>query len=98
MYFSFSQVFKEVAQPLLRSALSGFNGILMCYGQTGTGKCDHTIFGILCHECRCNELSCFRALSSAVDDLGYTNETLFFAIIHEIIRVDLFADRPFHYP
>lgn len=32
------EVFKEVAQPLLRSALSGFNGILMCYGQTGTGK------------------------------------------------------------
>ena len=26
-----------VAEPLVFSALNGFNGILMCYGQTGTG-------------------------------------------------------------
>ena len=31
------QVYKNVAEPLVYSALSGFNGILMCYGQTGTG-------------------------------------------------------------
>merc|ERR1712013_388021 len=27
------EVFKTVGQPLVYSALSGFNGILMCYGQ-----------------------------------------------------------------
>ncbi|XP_057306892.1 kinesin-like protein KIF15 isoform X3 [Hydractinia symbiolongicarpus] len=32
------EVFKTVGEPLVYSALSGFNGILMCYGQTGTGK------------------------------------------------------------
>ncbi|XP_047128724.1 centromere-associated protein E isoform X3 [Hydra vulgaris] len=32
------ETFKQVAEPLVYSALSGFNGILMCYGQTGTGK------------------------------------------------------------
>jgi len=32
-------VYKTVAEPLVYSALSGFNGILMCYGQTGTGQC-----------------------------------------------------------
>ncbi|XP_066935661.1 kinesin-like protein KIF15 isoform X3 [Clytia hemisphaerica] len=32
------EVYKNVAEPLVYSALSGFNGILMCYGQTGTGK------------------------------------------------------------
>ena len=29
--------YKIVAEPLVFSALNGFNGILMCYGQTGTG-------------------------------------------------------------
>ena len=32
------EAFKHVAEPLVYSALSGFNGILMCYGQTGTGE------------------------------------------------------------
>ena len=32
------EVYKSVAEPLVYSALSGFNGILMCYGQTGTGQ------------------------------------------------------------
>ena len=60
----------------------------MCYGQTGTGNSDNTMFDILCHEYRCNELSCFRALCSAVDNRGYTNENLICTVIHEIIGVD----------
>lgn len=39
-------VFKTVGEPLVYSALSGFNGILMCYGQTGTGKNFTKVFSI----------------------------------------------------
>ena len=31
------EAYKIVGEPLVYSALNGFNGILMCYGQTGTG-------------------------------------------------------------
>ena len=31
------QVCAKISQPIVDSALSGFNGTLMAYGQTGTG-------------------------------------------------------------
>lgn len=36
------QIFDEVAKPIVHAALNGFNGTLMAYGQTGTGK-THTL-------------------------------------------------------
>ena len=35
-------VYEEVGRPLVDSVVTGFNGTLMAYGQTGTGK-THTI-------------------------------------------------------
>lgn len=35
-------VYEEVGRPLVDSVLTGFNGTLMAYGQTGTGK-THTV-------------------------------------------------------
>ncbi|XP_071482044.1 kinesin-like protein KIF9 [Diadema antillarum] len=32
------QVYEEVASPLITQLLDGYNGTLMCYGQTGAGK------------------------------------------------------------
>jgi len=32
------QVFKTVGRPLVDAVFSGYNGTLMAYGQTGTGK------------------------------------------------------------
>ena len=37
-------VFKKTAAPILESVISGYNGCIMAYGQTGTGK-THTILG-----------------------------------------------------
>lgn len=52
--FRFNHVFKETddqetvfdkaAVPILDSVMSGYNGCLLAYGQTGTGK-THTILG-----------------------------------------------------
>ena len=52
--FAFDDVFEErtsnaelygaIGQPLLRSALDGYNATLLAYGQTGAGK-THTIMG-----------------------------------------------------
>lgn len=36
--FPVLQVFKTVGRPLVDAVFSGFNGTLMAYGQTGTGK------------------------------------------------------------
>jgi hypothetical protein len=39
-----SQIFRTAALPIVDSALSGFNGTIFAYGQTGTGK-THTMDG-----------------------------------------------------
>ena len=31
-------VFEEVGRPICDAVLEGFNGTIMCYGQTGAGK------------------------------------------------------------
>ncbi len=36
--FTQKQVFEETAQPIVDSVLSGYNGTIFAYGQTGTGK------------------------------------------------------------
>ena len=38
------QIFEEAATPVLRSVVAGYNGCILAYGQTGTGK-THTILG-----------------------------------------------------
>lgn len=37
-------VFKQAALPIIQSVLSGYNGTIFAYGQTGTGK-THTMQG-----------------------------------------------------
>ena len=37
-------VFKQAALPIIESVLSGYNGTIFAYGQTGTGK-THTMEG-----------------------------------------------------
>lgn len=37
-------MFERTAVPILESVVNGYNGCLMAYGQTGTGK-THTILG-----------------------------------------------------
>lgn len=37
-------LYDEVAAPILRSVLAGFNGTIFAYGQTGSGK-THTMTG-----------------------------------------------------
>ena len=32
------EIYKEVAQPVIKSVFSGFNGTMFAYGQTGGGK------------------------------------------------------------
>ncbi len=34
----FLQICEQLSKPMVNSALEGFNGTLMAYGQTGTGK------------------------------------------------------------
>lgn len=38
------KIFTRCAVPVLRSVTSGYNGCILAYGQTGTGK-THTILG-----------------------------------------------------
>ena len=40
MFFSLTtqSVYEEVAGPVVESVLNGYNGTVMAYGQTGTGK------------------------------------------------------------
>ena len=33
-----SLIYEEVARPIVRRALKGYNGTVFCYGQTGSGK------------------------------------------------------------
>ena len=40
------EFFKSVGLPITEACLQGFNGTIICYGQTGTGK-SHTTFGSL---------------------------------------------------
>jgi kinesin family protein 6/9 len=32
------EAYEKVAQPIVEDVLNGFNGTVMAYGQTGTGK------------------------------------------------------------
>jgi kinesin family protein 15 len=38
------EIFQQVGVPITEACLQGFNGTILCYGPTGTGK-SHTIFG-----------------------------------------------------
>lgn len=38
------EIFEEVGRPSIKACVAGYNGTVMCYGQTSTGK-THTIFG-----------------------------------------------------
>lgn len=38
MVFFFSQVYKALAEPIVSSAMEGFNGCVFVYGQTSSGK------------------------------------------------------------
>ena len=38
-------IFIETAYPIIQNVMSGYNGTIFAYGQTGTGK-THTITGI----------------------------------------------------
>lgn len=33
-----SQIFNDIAKPVIEKCLSGYNGCIFCYGQTGSGK------------------------------------------------------------
>ena len=39
-------IFSETAQPIVESVMSGYNGTIFAYGQTGTGK-THTMEGVV---------------------------------------------------
>jgi kinesin family protein 15 len=38
------EIFQAVGLPVTQKCLQGYNGTILCYGQTGTGK-SHTVFG-----------------------------------------------------
>jgi kinesin family protein 15 len=38
------EIFQMVGLPVTQKCLQGYNGTILCYGQTGTGK-SHTVFG-----------------------------------------------------
>ena len=85
-------VFATVAQPIIDSAMSGYNGTIFAYGQTGTGK-THTMEG------QPNELEqgiiprSFAYIFSSIQDAGSTKYLVrasFLEIYNESIR-DLLA-------
>ena len=46
-----AQTYEAVARGLVDDVLGGFNGTILAYGQTGTGK-THTIYGPLSYWCK----------------------------------------------
>ena len=45
-------VYNEVAKPVIDAVLQGFNGTIMCYGQTGAGKTYTQLGGTSSYEYR----------------------------------------------
>jgi hypothetical protein len=87
-----SSVFKTVAQPTIDSAMSGYNGTVFAYGQTGTGK-THTMEGQPDSENQGIIPRAFSYIFSCIQDSGQTKYLVrasFLEIYNESIR-DLLA-------
>lgn len=50
IYRSQADIYDEVFRPLVESVISGFNGTIIAYGQTGAGK-TYTMEGLIILKC-----------------------------------------------
>jgi kinesin family member 3B len=85
-------VFATVAQPIIDSAMNGYNGTIFAYGQTGTGK-THTMEGQPSDELKGIIPRSFDYIFSSIQDSGdakYLIRASFLEIYNEAIR-DLLA-------
>ena len=86
------QVFETVAMPIIDSAMSGYNGTIFAYGQTGTGK-THTMEGQATPDLQGIIPRSFRHIFSSIKEASSTKYMVrvsFLEIYNEQIR-DLLA-------
>ena len=93
-------VFTTVAQPTIDSAMSGYNGTIFAYGQTGTGK-THTMEGQPGPEDQGIIPRSFEYIFASIKDSGATKYLVrasFLEIYNETIRDLLAPDAAKHEP
>jgi Kinesin motor domain len=96
-----ADVFSTVAQPIVDSAMSGYNGTIFAYGQTGTGK-THTMEGQRNDSAQQGIIP--RAFAYIFDQIGSAGSTKylvhasFLEIYNESIRDLLAKDAASHVP
>ena len=94
------QVFVLVAQPIIDSVMSGYNGTIFAYGQTGTGK-THTMEGRPGKDTQGIIPNSFDYIFSSISDTSqsrYLVRASFLEIYNEEIRDLLDPDAKNHQP
>ncbi|KAL9645915.1 hypothetical protein ABK040_001024 [Willaertia magna] len=83
-----NEMYKEVGEPLVNDVLKGYNGTILAYGQTGTGK-TYTIFGNLNKNIEINNNSgvISRCIQQIFKHINLNENEIEFRVIFSFIEI-----------